>query len=288
MNRMKTFVLLSALTALLVWGGQMLGGRGGVMIAIVLALGMNFFAYWFSDKFVLRMYDAREIGPSDAPGYYAMVQRLAANAGIPMPRLYMIPEQAPNAFATGRNPQHGVVAVTAGLMEMLTEEEIAGVVAHEMGHIKHRDTLLMSVAATIVGALSQLANMAMWGAMLGGRPSDDEDHGGGAFGAIGAMVIAMVGAPLIQMAISRAREFMADEFAARITNNPMSLASALEKIERWSARVPMEHGSPATAHLFIQNPFNAEGLAGLFRTHPPTAERIRKLRELNSYATAVR
>ncbi len=281
MNRMKTFVLLSVLTALLVWGGQMLGGRGGAMMALVMALGMNFFAYWFSDKFVLRMYAAREIGPADAPGYFRMVQRLATAAGLPMPRLYVIPEQAPNAFATGRNPKHGVVAVTQGLMEMLDEDEIEGVVAHELAHIKHRDTLLMSVAATIVGALSNLANFAMWGAMFGGRSSDDED-GGGALGGILAMVVAMFAAPMVQMAISRAREFMADEFAARITRSPMSLATALKKIEGWSARVPMHHGSPETAHLFIQNPFSGEGLASLFRTHPSTEERVKRLQSIAS------
>ncbi len=280
MNRMKTFVLLSALTALLIWGGQALGGRGGAMIAVVMALGMNFFAYWFSDKFVLRMYSAREIGPADAPGYFRMVQKLATAANLPMPRLYLIPEQAPNAFATGRNPAHGVVAVTQGLMEMLTEDEIEGVVAHELAHIKHRDTLLMSVAATIVGALSNLANFAMWGAMFGGR-SDDEDNGG-ALGGIFAMVVAMFAAPMVQMAISRAREFMADEFAARITRSPMSLASALRKIEGMAARVPMHHGSPETAHLFIQNPFSGQGLAALFRTHPSTADRVKRLQEIAS------
>jgi heat shock protein HtpX len=281
MNRMKTFVLLSALSALLVFGGQALGGRGGAMIAVVMAFAMNFFAYWFSDKFVLRMYHAQEITPAQAPGYFAMVQRLVQKANLPMPKLYVIPEHAPNAFATGRNPQHGVVAVTQGLLEMLDEDEIEGVVAHELAHIKHRDTLLMSVAATIVGALSNLANFAMWGAMFGGR-SDDDEGGGGAIGAILVMVMAMFTAPMIQMAISRAREFMADEFAAKLTGRPMSLAGALKRIEGWSARVPMHSGSPETAHLFIQNPFSGQGLAALFRTHPTTEDRVKRLQALAS------
>lgn len=280
MNRMKTFVLLSALSALLIFGGQALGGRGGAMIAVVMAFAMNFFAYWFSDKFVLRMYHAQEITPAQAPGYYAMVQRLVNQANLPMPKLYVIPEQAPNAFATGRNPEHGVVAVTEGLLQMLDEDEIEGVVAHELAHIKHRDTLLMSVAATIVGALSNLANFAMWGAMFGGR-SDDED-GGSPIGGILVMVMAMVTAPMIQMAISRAREFMADEFAARLTRKPMSLATALKRIEGWAARVPMHSGSAETAHLFIQNPFSGQGLASLFRTHPSTEDRVKRLQELAS------
>lgn len=279
MNRFKTFLLLSTLTALLVWGGHAMAGRVGAVLALVMAFVMNFGAYWFSDKFVLRMYDAREVTLGEAPSLYRMVQNLAQRAKIPMPRLYVIPEEAPNAFATGRNPEHGVVAVTEGLLRALDEDEVEGVIAHEMGHIKHRDTLLMSIAATMAGAISSIANFAMWGALLGGGRHDDEDGPSPLVGLIG-VILAPITASLIHMAISRAREFMADNFAGRVTANPMALASALRKIEAWSQRIPMHAGSPETAHLFIQNPFADGGLVNLFRTHPRTEERIARLREL--------
>jgi heat shock protein HtpX len=277
MNRIKTFALLSMLTALLVWAGQALGGKAGLILALGIAAVVNIGAYWFADKIVLRMYRASELRPAEAPELYNMVRQLAVRANLPMPRLYLIPEEAPNAFATGRDPRHGVVAVTQGLLRVLNREEAAGVIAHELGHIKNRDTLVMSVAATIAGALSMLANTAMWGAMFGSHSSDDEDGGGHPLAGLLGILIAPLAASLIQMAISRAREFLADEAAARFTGNPLSLAGALRKIEAYSRRLPMEAGTPATAHLLIHNPFSGAGLARLFSTHPPTEERIARL-----------
>jgi heat shock protein HtpX len=289
MNRMKTLALLATLTALLLWAGQALGGQAGLVFALVLAGIMNLGAYWFSDKIVLRMYGAREISPSDFAELHAMVRELAMRANLPMPRLYLIPEEAPNAFATGRNPQRGVVAVTEGLLRLLDREEVAGVIAHELGHIKNRDTLIMSVAATIAGALSMLANAAMWGSLFGGHSSDDDEHGSHPLAGLLGVLIAPLAASVVQMAISRAREFLADEAAARFTGQPLSLARALRKIETWSLRLPMHSGSPATAHLFIQNPFAGGGLLRLFSTHPSTEARIRRLETMNarSYAFAV-
>lgn len=279
MNRTKTLMLLAALTALLLWMGQALGGRTGVAFAFVLAAAMNLGAYWFSDKIVLRMYRAQEVGPNEAPELYGMVHNLAMRANLPMPRVFVIPEDTPNAFATGRNPQRSAVAVTEGILRMLGRDELEGVIAHELGHIKNRDTLIMAVAATIAGALGHLANMAMWGAMFGGMRSDDEEDSGGAgmLGGLLGMIIAPIAATLIQMAISRTREFVADEAAARMTQRPMALASALRKIEAWSQRVPMMGATPATAHLFIVNPLHGGGLVKLFSTHPPTAERVARL-----------
>jgi len=289
MNRIKTLVLLSALTALLLWAGQALGGQAGFVVALGLAALMNLGAYWFSDKFVLRMYRAQEVGPAEAPGLYQIVRQLTLRANLPMPRLYIIPEEAPNAFATGRNPQNGVVAVTEGLLRVLNREEIAGVIAHELGHIRNRDTLVMSVAATIGGALSMLANAAMWGGLLGGgQSSEDEEGGAHPLAGLFAIMLAPIAATIIQMAISRAREFLADEAAARYSGNPLALASALKKIEAWSQRMPMSAGTPATAHLFIQNPFSGGGLTRLFSTHPPTGERIERLEAMagRGYAMA--
>jgi heat shock protein HtpX len=279
MNRMKTLALLSMLTALLVWAGQALGGQAGLALALGMAALMNIGAYWFSDRIVLRMYRASEIGPAEAPELYAMVRQLAIRANLPMPRLYLVPEDAPNAFATGRNPRHGAVAVTQGLLRVLNRDEAAGVIAHELGHIKNRDTLVMSVAATIAGALSMLANMAMWGA-IGGHNSEDEDGGGHPLAGLLGVLVAPLAAGLIQMAISRAREFLADEAAARFTGNPLPLAGALRKIEAYGRRLPMEAGSPATAHLLVHNPFPGAGLARLFSTHPPTEERVARLESM--------
>jgi heat shock protein HtpX len=260
MNRAKTLGLLAALTALLLWIGEALGGQGGLMIALLFAGIMNLGAYWFSDRIVLRMHGAQELTPAEAPDLHQMVQGLASRAGLPMPRLYLLPEEAPNAFATGRSPSKGAVAVTAGLLRALDREEVEAVIAHELGHIRNRDTLIMSVAAMLAGALSMLANAAMWGALLGGR-SDDED-GHPAAGLIGILV-APFAASLIQMAISRSREFLADEAAARYTSRPRSLARALRKIQQWSAAIPMATAIPATAHLYIANPFTGGGIARL-------------------------
>ena len=290
MNRTKTLILLATLTALLLWAGQALGGQNGLVFALALAGVMNIGAYWFSDKIVLRMYRAREITPVESPDLYAMVRELAMRANLPMPRLYLIPEEAPNAFATGRDPQHGVVAVTEGLSRLLGRDEIAGVIAHELSHIKHRDTLVMCVAATLAGALSMLANMAMWGSLFGGgRSSEDEEHGSHPLAGLLGIIVAPLAATLIQMAISRGREFVADEEAARVTGKPLALASALRKIESWSGRLPMNSGSPSTAHLFIQNPFAGGGLVRLFSTHPPTKARVERLEAMaaRGYAVAV-
>jgi heat shock protein HtpX len=275
MNRLKTYLLLAALTSLLILTGQALGGRGGMMIAIAMAVIMNVGSYWFSDTIVLKMHGAQEISPADAPEITAMVQRLSQKAGIPMPRLYLIPEDSPNAFATGRSPAKGAVAMTAGIVRMLSKDELEGVLAHELAHIAHRDTLVMTVAATIAGALSSLGNMAMWGAFLGGR-SHDDDEGGHPIALLVSAIVAPFAAMLIQMAISRSREYMADKAAAEYCGKPMALASALRRIESYSQRIPMESGSPATAHMYISNPFSG-GMAKLFSTHPPTAERVARL-----------
>ncbi len=279
MNRLKTFVLLATLTALLMWAGQALGGSAGLWFALILAGAMNFGAYWFADRIVLRMHHARELGPMEAPELHAMVRELSIRAGIPTPRLYLIPEQAPNAFATGRNPEKGVVAVTEGLVRAMDRSELSGVVAHELAHIRHRDTLVMSVAATLAGAMSMLANAAMWGSLFGGHQTEDGEEGAGAGAGLLGVLIAPLLATLVQMSISRTREFLADEAAARYTGRPLALAGALRKIEAWNRELPMHSGSPATAHLFIHNPFTG-GLARLFSTHPPTEERIARLRAM--------
>jgi heat shock protein HtpX len=224
---------------------------------------------------VLRMYGAQEIGEHQSPELFAIVRDLASRAGIPMPKVYIIPEETPNAFATGRNPQHAAVAVTQGILRLLSREELSGVLAHELGHVRNRDTLIMTVAATIAGALSHLASMAMWSAFLGGRSDDDEE--GSPLGGILGIIIAPIAAAMIQMAISRSREFMADEEGARLSGNPLALASALRKIEAWSNRLPIHSGSPATAHLFIINPFSGGGMTSLFSTHPSTQARIERL-----------
>jgi heat shock protein HtpX len=278
MNRTKTMLLLAVLTALVLFVGQALGGQTGLVIALLLAGVMNFVSYWWSDKIVLRMYGAQEINEREAPELFRLVRDLTVRAGLPMPKVYIIPEETPNAFATGRNPQHAAVAVTEGLLRMLDRRELAGVLAHELAHVQNRDTLIMTVAAAIGGALSMLANMAMWSSLFGGS-SDDEDEGGGLVGGLAGIIVAPIAASMIQSAISRSREFMADEAGARISGDPMALASALRKIEGWSQQVPMHSGSPATAHLFIINPFGglSGGMLRLFSTHPSTADRIARL-----------
>jgi heat shock protein HtpX len=278
-NVLRTTVLLAALTALFLVIGGAIGGNQGVFIAFVFALLMNFTSYWFSDKIILRMYGAREVSLREAPELYRLVQRLAQRAGIPMPRVYLIPSDAPNAFATGRNPQHGAVAVTEGIMRMLDEDELAGVLAHELGHIRNRDTLIMTVAATLAGAITMLAHMAQWGALFGFGRRDDNDSGGGVLGLLFMAILAPIAATLIQLAISRSREYFADSTGAAVAGSPSGLARALEKLHYASQRLPME-ANPATAHLFIVNPLAGGSWVTLFSTHPPIEERIRRLRRL--------
>ncbi len=282
MNRTKTMLLMAVLTALVVFMGQALGGQTGLILALLFAGVMNFVSYWWSDKIVLRMYGAQEISERDGPELFQMVRELTVRAGMPMPKVYIIPEDTPNAFATGRNPQHAAVAVTHGLVRMLDRRELAGVLAHELSHVKNRDTLIMTVAASIGGALSMLANLAMWSSLFGGS-SDDEEEGSDLMGGLLGIIVAPIAASLIQMAISRSREFMADEAGAQMTGDPMALASALRKIESWSQQVPMHSGSPATAHLFIINPFggmSASGLLRMFSTHPSTEDRVARLESM--------
>jgi heat shock protein HtpX len=276
-NRIRTTVLLAVMTAFLIWVGQLIGGRQGMVIALVLAAGMNFFSYWYSDKMVLRMYRAREVGPGDAPELYGLVRELAGRGGLPMPKVCVIPQDAPNAFATGRDPEHAVVAVTEGLVRLMDREEIAGVLAHELAHVKNRDILIGSIAATMAGAIMVLANMARWSAIFGGMRGDDDD--GGAMGVVGLIamsIMAPVAAMLIQMAISRSREYLADATGAQIAGGPRGLARALEKLGSYADRRPM-NAEPATAHMFIVNPLSGRSLSSLFATHPPLEERIARL-----------
>jgi len=275
-NQFRTALLLGALTLLIVGIGQLLGGRQGMVVALFIAAAMNFFSYWYSDKLVLRMYRAEEIDAQRAPELVEMVRTLAENAGLPMPRVYRIPQDAPNAFATGRNPQHAVVAVTDGLLKMMRPEEVKGVLAHEMAHIKDRDILIGSVAATMAGAIMVLASMARWSAIFGaGR--DDEEGGMGGIGLIAMSILAPIGAMIIQMAISRSREYLADTVGARLAQDPEGLARALEKLGTYSRRIPMA-ANPSTAHMFTVSPLSGGGLARLFSTHPPIEERIARLR----------
>lgn len=275
MNNLKTFVLLVGLTMVLVVGGAALGGKTGMTIALVMAFAMNFFAYWFSDKVVLRMYGAQEVTEAQAPELYGMVRELARRAELPMPKVYIIEGDQPNAFATGRNPSHGAVAVTTGIMRILDREELRGVIAHELAHIKHRDILIGTVAATIAGALTYLAHMAQWAMIFGGGRSDD-DEGGNPIAAIVMMIVAPLAAMLIQMAISRSREFQADKGGASIAGTPMGLAGALRKLDMASKRIPMD-ANPATSHMFIVNPLSGGSMLRLFSTHPPIEDRIAKL-----------
>lgn len=281
MNRMKTLMLLATLTALCLWVGQTLAGQSGLAAALIFAGLMNLGAYWFSDRIILRMYRAHELSEANASDLFALVRNLVLRANLPMPRVYLIPEEAPNAFATGRDPKHAAVAVTAGLLRLLNREEIEAVLAHEIGHIKNRDTLIMTVAASIAGALSMVANMAMWGLALGrGQSSDDSGEGPPpAVGLVG-VIMAPIAASMIQLAISRSREFMADAASSQMTGNPLALARALQKLEIQSQRRPLVAASPATAHLFIVNLFSARGVARLFSTHPPVAARVARLQAM--------
>ncbi len=277
-NIFKTALLLGALTILLVLIGGAIGGQQGMVVAFVLALGMNFFSYWFSDRIVLAMYGAKPIEESQAPALYRIVRTLATRDSIPMPRVYLIPSESPNAFATGRNPQHAAVAVTEGIMRILSEEELEGVLAHELSHVKNRDVLIATIAATLAGAITYLAHMAQWAMIFGGR-RDDEEEGGGVLGGILMVILAPIAAMLIQLAVSRAREYQADASGARLAGKPWGLAKALEKLETASKTTPMD-ASPSTAHLFIVNPLSGRSLLRLFSTHPPIEERIARLRSM--------
>lgn len=279
MNTFKTVILLGALTGLLMFIGGYFGGHNGIVIAFIFAAVMNFASYWFSDKIVLRMYRAQEATEAQAPALYALVKNLALKAGLPMPRVYIIPTDTPNAFATGRNEQHAVVAVTEGILRILDQGELEGVLAHELTHIRNRDILISSIAATIAGAIVMMAHMAQWAAIFGGFSRDDNEGEGGVIGLILMAVLAPIAAMIIQMAISRSREYMADEGGAKVSGNPYGLASALEKLSRASEAIPM-NANPSTAHMFIVNPLSGRSLMTLFSTHPPMEERIARLRSM--------
>jgi heat shock protein HtpX len=276
-NLMKTAMLMAAITALFMAVGQAMGGQQGMVLALLVALGMNFFSYWFSDKMVLKMYNAREVDENTAPGFYRMVRELAQKAELPMPRVYIIDEDAPNAFATGRNPRHAAVAATTGIMRVLSERELRGVMAHELAHVKHRDILISTISATMAGAISMLANFAMMFGSRGneGRPTNP-------IATLAVMILAPLAASLIQMAISRAREFEADRGGAEISGDPRALASALDKIQRYAQGLPLEAAErhPETAQMMIVNPLSGGGLRGLFSTHPATEERVARLMDL--------
>lgn len=279
MNYFKTFLLMLVLTGLFILVGSAIGGKTGAVYAFIFAALMNFFAYWFSDKIVLKMYGAKEVSQQEAPELHRIAAELTSKASMPMPKVYLMDNDTPNAFATGRNPEHAAVAVTNGLMKILSKEELAGVIGHELSHIKHRDILISTIAATLAGAISILASMARWGAIFGGGRSDGEGRGGGniLFVLITTMV-ASIAAMLIQMAISRSREYLADEGGAHLSH-PLSLSKALGKLDMAAHRIPME-ANPSTAHMFIVNPLSGGGVLSLFSTHPPIGERIARLEEM--------
>jgi len=277
-NTLKTTFLLALMTALLLWIGQALGGSQGLVLALIMAGAMNIGSWWFSDRIVLRMYGARELSQSDAPDLYSIVHELALSAGMPMPLLYMVPSEAPNAFATGRSPEHAAVAVTQGIMRMLSRAELRAVLAHELSHVRNRDTLISAIAATLAGVIMMVARMAQFGAMFGGMRRDDREGASG-LELLVMIVVAPLAAMLIQMAVSRSREYQADASGAHISHSPNDLASALEKIASASGRLTLPAG-PATAHLWIVNPLHGSWIANLFSTHPPVEERIRRLRAM--------
>jgi heat shock protein HtpX len=279
MNTTKTVVLMTALTVLLVLIGGAFGGRQGMILAFIFAGAMNMFSYWFSDKLVLRMYNAQEATEADAPMLWAVTHDLALKMNMPMPKVYVIPSDSPNAFATGRNPNHAAVAATEGILRLLTREELEGVMAHELGHVRNRDILIGTIAATIAGAISMLANMAQWAMIFGGGRRDDREGEGGLLGGILMIILAPIAAALIQMAVSRSREYQADASGAKICGNPIWLANALRKLQAGTQRVPLD-ASPATAHMFIVNPLRGGGLQGLFSTHPPLEDRIARLESM--------
>jgi heat shock protein HtpX len=277
-NTMKTFILMAALTALFMFAGQAMGGQSGMMFALLMALGLNFFAYWYSDRLALGMSRAREVSYDQAPQLHAMIGKLARNAGLPKPKVYVIPGQTPNAFATGRNPEHAALAVTEGLLQIMQPDELEGVLGHELGHIKNRDILISSIAAVMAGAISYLATMAQWALIFGGGSNDDEGSGN-----LVAMLVMMIVAPLaaaiIQMAISRSREYLADSTGAKISGRPIALANALQRLGEYNRRLPMKV-NPATAQMYIVNPLAGGTMASLFSTHPPIQERIKRLRAM--------
>jgi heat shock protein HtpX len=275
MNQLKTAVLLAAMTALIIAIGRVLGGYNGMLIAFLFAIVMNAGSYWFSDRIVLSMSHARELTPEEAPQLYSMVQRLTTNAGLPMTRLYVVPEETPNAFATGRDPNHAAVAVTQGLLRVLDQGEVEGVIAHELAHVKNRDTLISTIAATLAGAITGIAQMLQFQMFFGGYGRDD-DNRGNPLAMIAAVILAPIAAALIQFAISRSREYQADATGARISGRPLDLANALLKLEQASHVVPMRV-NPATSHMFIVNPLSGQSLRTLFSTHPSTADRVARL-----------
>jgi heat shock protein HtpX len=280
MNGFRTTILLALLTALVVWIGHMFGGPNGAILALVMAGAMNFFSYWFSDKIVLKMYGGQEVSANEDPELYGMVQDLAGRAGLPMPKVYVIPEETPNAFATGRNPEHAAVAVTYGIRRMLNKRELAGVLGHELSHVKNRDILVSTIAATLAGAISYLAYMAQWAAIFGGNRDREEGGGSNIFGLLFMMIVAPMAAMLIQMAVSRSREYMADAGGAKVTGDPLALASALRKLHMGAQNIPLQVSDAtanSTAHMFIVNPLTGGGLASLFSTHPAMEERIARL-----------
>ena len=279
MNYIKTFFLLVTLTLILIWAGAALGGKQGMTIALIFAVGMNFFAYWFSDKIVLKMYRAKEVSESEKPELYGIVRRLAQKAEIPMPKVYIMEQDQPNAFATGRNPKHAAVAVTTGIMRILSQEELQGVIGHELTHVKHRDILISTIAATIAGAISYLAHMAQWAMIFGGHRGDD-DEGGSPIAAIAMMIVGPIAALIIQMAISRSREYAADIGGAKLAGNPRYLSGALKKLHSASQKIHMD-ANPATSHMFIVNPLSGGGILKLFSTHPPIEERISRLESMS-------
>ena len=280
MNGLKTMALMVTLTLMLVFIGGLLGGKTGMTFALIMAFGMNFVTYWFSDKIVLRMYSAKQVSESEAPELYSIVRRLAQKAELPMPKVYIMKQDQPNAFATGRNPEHGVVAVTTGIMRVLSREELEGVIAHELAHIRNRDILVSTVAAAIAGAISYLAQMAQWAMIFGGGRSND-DEGGSPIASIVMMIVGPIAAMLVQMAISRSREYGADAGGARIAGNPLYLANALKKLHMASQKIPM-NANPATSHMFIVSPLSGGGMLKLFSTHPPMEERIARLEAMRS------
>jgi heat shock protein HtpX len=277
-NGFKTTLLLGVMTAIIVFIGRLLGGQQGMILAFVIAMGMNFFSYWYSDKIVLRMYRAKEVGPEERPELHQMVRELAQRAEIPMPRVYTIPQESPNAFATGRNPEHAVVAVTEGLLKLMSREEVMGVLAHELAHVKNRDILIGSIAATMAGAVMILASMARWTAFFGGGGRDNEEGGGlGTVGVLVMSILAPIAAMLVQMAISRSREYQADATGAKVSGHPAWLADALGKLGAYSKKLPLQ-ANPSTAHMFIVSPLSGSSLMNLFSTHPPLEDRIARLR----------
>lgn len=275
MNQIKTFFFMALLTVLFVWLGHLIGGRQGAFIALIIAAAMNFFSYWYSDKLVLSMYKAKPVTEAELPDLHHLIKGLAQRAKLPMPKVYIIPNDSPNAFATGRNPSNAAVAITTGALDLLSPEELSGVLGHELTHIKHRDILIGTIAATFAGAISFIASIARFGALFGGL---DDDEGGGNFLMVLIIsIFASLAALMIQMAISRSREYLADEGGAKISGNPRYLVNALKKLDAYTRQIPFQSVNPSTSHMFIVNPLKGRGLANLFQTHPPIEDRIRRL-----------